>query len=161
MDPVAAGIVRLDAVRAVAEEDETGIHEPPEEVLNLLELGAAPRRLPPLVIEFANERLHPLDHGGEVRGDGPHEIEAPPHFGFQRLPDLRMVCIVEHHVDDRHPRAVGGVVADVDHAAGRVPVHDDDRVEKVRDVEPRRVEVLAQRVDDEGPVLHHRLEHAA
>ena len=160
-DPVAAGVIRLDVVRAIAEEDEPGVHEPAKEVLDLLEFGAAPRRLDPLGLEFADERPHLLDHGGEVRGDRPHEFEALPYLGFQRLADFGVVRVVEHDVDDRHARAFGGVVADVEHAAGGVPVHHDDRVEQVRNVDPSRVEVLAQRVDDEGPVLHHRLKDAA
>ena len=160
-DPVAARVIRLDVVGAVAEENEPGVHEPPEKVLDLLEFGAAPRRFDPLRLEFADERPHLFDHGGEVRGDRPHEFEALPHLGFQRLPDFGVVRVVEHHVDNRHPRAFGGVVADVEHAAGGVPVHHDDRVEQVRNVDPRRVEILPERVDDEGPVLHHRLKDAA
>ena len=161
LNPVTSRVVGFDAIGPVAEEDEAGVDEPAKQLLDLLQLGRSPRDCEALGFEFADQRPGLFDHGREVLGHGPHDFESLSDLRLEHLLRRRVMRSVEHDVHDRHPPAFGGVVADVDDTPRCVAVDDDDGVEEVGDFEFHRVQVLAERVDDEGPVLHHRLEDPA
>src|SRR5216684_2704382 len=126
---------RVDAVTAVAEKDETAVHQPSQELANLDQI--ADRR--GLVADLERARRHRVEIArGEV-----DLVEYSPDIGFDRGVRERLEAFARGGLferDDRAMRVAGDVEERMqDHADGCALV----------------VEVLEQARDDERAVRHH------
>ncbi len=157
LDVLAALLVRHDLVAAVAQIDEAAVLQPAKELLDLLELGRPPGDLLDLLVQLRHDVAPALDHGREVRRHPPHEPEALPDLGLHAAAGPLLHGPLHRHEDDGGAAPVGRPVADPHDGAVPVPLQGEHGVEQVRDGEALGVHVLAQRVDDEGTVRHHRL----
>ena len=157
-DPPLPLLVVPDVVLAVAQEDEGAVLQPREELADLLQLRGPPGR--PLLdtLQAVHHVAALLQHRLEVVGGLADLREAVADLPLQR-PRLRRAGALHHHVDDGAPRALAVAALHLHHVALLVAAQDQDRVQEVDDVEALPVDVLPERVHDEGAVRHDRLDH--
>jgi hypothetical protein len=148
-----------DLVRAVAEEDEVPLPQPAEELQHL----AVVARVVGEAADVAGHRaLHPLqlvDHRAEVAGGLDHVGEAALHLGADGGGALAPGHVRDLDVPQRLQALPAGVGAQGGDGAVGPAVHPQHRVDVVEDGDVLGVQVLAQRVDDEGPVAHLGADH--
>jgi hypothetical protein len=158
LDEIAAALVRPDLVAPVPEEDETGILQPSEQLLDLLQLPGAPGDLLLPLVQFLEDGRRPLDEVWEVGGHRLDVAQAHPHLVLDLLQLLVIERALHGDVDD------GGVWTHrrpgfrLDDATRSIAFEHEYGVEQVGDAQIQRVEVFAERIHDERPVRHDRVE---
>jgi hypothetical protein len=139
-----AGVVAL-----VAEEDEAGLAEPAQEVLDLHDLGPAVRQAPRRLLEVRHRLVQGVDHGAEV-------VRAEDHV-LERLPD-----VLRHRPDSGGIADLGDLAVDqgltrvsrrrrpqLHHLAVATPDHAQNRMEEPLDGAVPAREILPDGVHHE------------
>ena len=147
-----------DVVAPVAEEDEAVVAQPGEEGADLVEFAGDVGQSAGPGLQRPHGPVQRTQHGPEVVGGAHHVIETLLEFLLKRFQNGGIGHARDLAVDERFPLLrVGGR-----HDAQDAALATDDsqeRVDEVLDGEVPRVQVLADRVHDEGALAHVGADH--
>src|SRR5216684_3117906 len=141
---------RVDAVTAVAEKDETAVHQPSQELANLDQLADRGG----LVADFERARRHRV----EIARGEMDLVEYSPDIGFERGGIERRGRGLDLGVRERLEAFARGGLFEGDDRAMRVAGDVEERMQNHADGCALVVEVLEQARDDERAVRHHGLD---